>query len=820
MRDGTRSALLFSLFAMAIAGCPDTGDDDTTSEPSVPPLASPTPAEPSPGVTLTPTPSGAPTSTPQSTATPWPAGPTATPGSVSTPTLVPEPTATPVPPAPSPTPAPEPSPTPAPEPTPTPPVDADGDGYPASNDCNDLDPAVHPGALEVCNGQDDNCDGNTDEDVTITWYADEDGDGHGAGEAHTGCTAPEGSATEGDDCDDTLPSVFPGASEVCNGQDDNCDGNADEGLDITDFYLDEDGDGFGTGVPISDCKPVPGYAEDDEDCDDGDAAVNPAATEVCDMIDNDCDDLVDEEVTHTFYVDGDGDGYGTDSSAQACSAPEGYAERTGDCRDDDATVHPDAVEVCNDIDDDCDGNTDEGLDLVTSYPDGDGDGYGTEAGAMTDCLVPDGFVETPGDCDDGAAAVNPGAVEVCNGIDDDCDGDTDGDATDAPTWYLDGDGDGHGDATQPLAACDQPPDHVGSSDDCDDLNPTVHPGADEVCNGIDDDCDGTVDDDPADGTPWYVDQDQDGFGDPDGVVACEAPSPAHIQDGTDCDDADPRTFPGAQEICDSADNDCDGEVDEDCPSAILLPPPDYGFVAEPPDEGACALIGEVDNPPDPHYIDNLATYMSMLDGDTAGLVSAVPLDSPVLDWSIRYNGDPLASPGNYTDSTLPWPSMSPNGSYGSSRFRGYLNIRAGDPLNVTIGLIGNDSLRLIIQGQEIVWVNWSNGQWKKFRYLSFPSPGLYTFEVQWSTNFCCNIDPFELVWAEGFMPGYEDYDTMCASSSCIYNNGQPIPGFFIIGAPNLVQSTTGVVHGCLQCNTQEDCADDQVCNSAGLCESP
>jgi len=81
-----------------------------------------------------------------------------------------------------------------------------------------------------------------------------------------------------------------------------------------------------------------------------------------------------------------------------------------------------------------------------------------------------------------------------------------------------------------------------------------------------------------------------------------------------------------------------------------------------------------------------------------------------------------------------------------------------------------------------------------------------------------SIDPFELVWATGFMPGYEDYDTMCASSSCSYGDGQPIPGFFIIGYANLVQATDGNVTGCHQCNSNDECASDEFCNTAGICQ--
>ena len=427
----------------------------------------------------------------------------------------------------------------------------------------------------------------------------------------------------------------------------------------------------------------------------------------------------------------------------------------------------------------------------------------------------DGYVAAL-DCDDTNPDIHPGADEVCNDIDDDCNGAID-DGLGFVDYFLDQDADGFG-AGDPYSSCNPLDGYSESGDDCDDTNPDIHPGADEVCNDIDDDCNGAVDDDPVDGTTWHEDADQDGFGAGSGEVFCEAPSPFHVEDGSDCDDADPRTFPGAQEICDGVDNDCDGEVDDACPSAILLPPPDFAYVPAPPEEGACGLFGEMSGGPDPHNVNNLDTYMAMLEGTAGGLVSSTAIPAPVLDWSMRYAGDPLANPGNYTDTTQPWPDLSPTGTCGASRFRGYLNIRPQDPLNVTIGLIGNDALRLFIQGQEIVWVNWADGRWKKFRYVSFPAPGLYTFEVQWSTNFCCYIDPLEVVWAEGFVPGYEDYDTMCSYDTCEYGTGHPIPGFFIIGAPNLVPSTSGAVHDCVQCDATEDCPSGQVCNTAGLCE--
>ena len=248
-----------------------------------------------------------------------------------------------------------------------------------NTDCNDSDAAVNPGATEVCNGVDDNCDGNIDEGVQTTFYADADGDGYGdASSSLSACSAPEGYVTDNTDCNDGDAAVNPGATEVCNGIDDNCDGNIDEDLTFDTWYADADGDGYGDAVmSATTCDGAPeGYVADNTDCNDGDAAVNPGATEVCNGIDDNCDGNTDEGVETTFYADADGDGYGdAGSTTSACSAPEGYVADNTDCNDADAAVNPGATEVCNGVDDNCDGNIDEGVE-TTFYADADGDGYG------------------------------------------------------------------------------------------------------------------------------------------------------------------------------------------------------------------------------------------------------------------------------------------------------------------------------------------------------------------------------------------------------------------------------------------------------------
>jgi hypothetical protein len=478
-------------------------------------------------------------------------------------------------------------------------IDYDGDGYGVDthvvescqqpsgyvdsalgSDCDDLDTTAHPGADELCDGVDNDCDGSVDEDDATdasTWYADVDADGYGdAATSATACAAPSGYVADSSDCDDANASANPGASEICDGVDNDCDGDVDEdsAIDAATWYADVDGDGYGDASDSGPaCTQPSGHVSDDSDCDDGDAAVNPAATEICDSVDNDCDGTVDEDDASdatTWYADADVDGYGDPSStALACSQPSGYVAAGSDCDDHDDDIHPGATEICDSVDNDCDGTIDESdaADAGTWYADADSDGYGDAASTMAACDQPSGYVADSTDCDDGEAAANPGAVETCDGIDNDCDGLTD-DADSAPTgtstWYADADADGYGDAVSTTSACDAPSGYVADSTDCDDGDAGVNPGAAELCDGTDTDCDGSVDeDDAADAVTWYADADSDGYGESASAsVACYQPT-GHVSDDSDCDDGDSAINPAATEICDSVDNDCDGLVDDD-----------------------------------------------------------------------------------------------------------------------------------------------------------------------------------------------------------------------------------------------------------------
>ncbi len=274
-------------------------------------------------------------------------------------------------------------------------VDEDGDGYDSDVDCDDHDYQVWPGAPELCDGLDNDCDGTIDEDFDLD---------------------ADGVATCAGDCDDTDASIHEGALEVpYDGVDQDCDG-AD--------LVDVDGDGFRA------------VEAGGNDCDDTHAEVNPAHAEIPkNGLDDDCRDGDD--------IDGDDDGHGDDDWGG------------DDCDDTDPSIHPGADDIPFDgIDQDCSGS--DSLD-----EDHDHDGY--ESTAMGG-----------DDCDDFDSEVHPGAVEVCDGADNDCDGEIDPDTSaDAPTWYLDDDRDGYGDETISTVSCVAPDGYVDNGDDCDDTDPEI-----------------------------------------------------------------------------------------------------------------------------------------------------------------------------------------------------------------------------------------------------------------------------------------------------------------------------------------------------------
>jgi hypothetical protein len=445
-------------------------------------------------------------------------------------------------------------------------VDGDGFGDPATardsclgrpglvedaTDCDDARAETHPGATEVCNGIDDDCDGSRDEGLLLTFYVDADGDTHGlASVSMQACSAPSGYVTSSDDCNDGCASCFPGSAEVCDGLDNDCDGTIDDGV-LSTFYVDADGDTYGTTVTTQACTMPSGYAARSGDCNDGCATCNPGRSEICDGLDNDCDGTIDDGVLSTFYVDADGDTYGTTVTTQACTMPSGYAARSGDCNDGCATCYPGRSEVCDGLDNDCDTLVDDGV-LLTFYVDADGDTYGTTVTTQA-CTMPSGYAARSGDCNDGCATCNPGRSEVCDGLDNDCDTLVDDGVL--LTFYRDADSDMHGLATMSVAACTAPSGYVALGDDCNDACATCYPGRAEVCDGLDNNCNTTVDDGVL--TTFYLDCDGDNFtlASPTTRMACSTPARPASCTGlivwrlsrsglNDCADEDSDAYPG------------------------------------------------------------------------------------------------------------------------------------------------------------------------------------------------------------------------------------------------------------------------------------
>ena len=400
-----------------------------------------------------------------------------------------------------------------------------------------------------------------------------------------------------EDCDPEDASIHPGAPDPYgDGIDQDCDlcpEGAGDGVDT-------DCDGFPANIPTYD---------EDYDCDDANPNAYPGAEEIQgDGVDQDCDgeDCIDADL-------------------------DGHCEGPADCDDDDPTSYLGAEEVPDGADNDCDGNVDEGTTAYDDDNDGscegadlDGDGGeddcsdGSDPGDCDDSdaalnLVDqdsDGYDTCGGDCDDFDQDVHPGASEVCNGQDDDCDGepaageadvdmdgfmicegdcddgnsavtpaDTDGDDGDASVFGLDEDGDG-------ITMC---------AGDCNDGSVSIHPGAyDGWGNGVDEDCSGEdgIDWDgdgavsnavpPGLGTPeWDCDDLDAGANrldaDGDGVDTCAG----------DCDDSDPANFPGNIELADGQDNNCTGLIDGDDPGLMVEVPAGSFWMGCAPSDTSC-----------------------------------------------------------------------------------------------------------------------------------------------------------------------------------------------------------------------------------------
>jgi len=461
--------------------------------------------------------------------------------------------------------------------------------------------------------------------MTLVYYCDVDEDGYfskyptscsGAScSLLSGCTPNKPNANKAD-CKDMDEKINPGAKEIeGNNIDENCDGKYTASSGTTSgstgesdqsgttppttgvtyiYYCDNDKDGdYGstqystkaTTIPSYCTKSVPVYP----DCDDSNSNIHIGALEICDGIDNDCDKFIDEENSvgcTYYYYDGDQDGYGNFAiSVCKCSKPgSSYVTNSGDCQDTQEAVHPNQIESCNQKDDNCNGQVDEGnvCGSTTYYCDEDHDGYTSSVAHSctgSNCIPSYCYsFTTTIDCNDNNFDVSPSKTETCNGIDDNCDGVIDPqDSNNCKTYFYDGDQDGYG-TTASFCLCAPTGSYTATkTGDCNSNTAEANPGMMEKCDGIDNDCDGLTDEEGAIScTVYYYDYDKDTWGTDTFKCLCSAGGNLKstiyytATQKVDCNDNNANVHPGQKEAypgkseancVNHLDDDCDGKVD-------------------------------------------------------------------------------------------------------------------------------------------------------------------------------------------------------------------------------------------------------------------
>ena len=235
------------------------------------------------------------------------------------------------------------------------------------------------------------------------------------------------------------------------------------------------------------------------------------------------------------------------------STPESHDDGNDDTdvevEDDDDGFNPIVSE-----DDDDDNDNDDEDNTRPACLDADGDGYGDGSDVIAVDELVDGYVFNCTDCNDDSSSVHPGGTDTTtDGVDQDCSG-ADYSGTTTYTWYRDADVDGYGTSgtTTTSTTNAAPSGYVSNAGDCNDLSAAISPADTEVAsNGVDDDCDGSVDEN----TTWYRDSDGDGYGNASSTTTSATQPSGYVSNSTDCDDADGNVNPGETEVTGNGKND-------------------------------------------------------------------------------------------------------------------------------------------------------------------------------------------------------------------------------------------------------------------------
>lgn len=467
-------------------------------------------------------------------------------------------------------------------------LDSDGDGYgveqstvesctlpsgyaSTAEDCDDDNNTIFPGAEELCDGHYNNCIlGSQDINDLPVEESDQDNDGFViCPNIEPEWNPMDSTIIGGGDCNDLDSEINPNAVDNCDSVDNNCSGDESDAINKPTFYNDADGDGYGDNSnSIESCEQPSSYVIDNTDCNDNNSLINPDLSEICDGLDNDCINGIDDGLNFDdYYIDADADGYGDTlaTPVNICEQPSGYVLDNTDCDDLNPQIYPAANEVCDGYFNNCIASSQSSFSLPQNEIDADNDGYVTcEPMDILNWGNVNGSIIGGDDCADNDPMIFPGQTEVCDGVDNNCNTLTD-EGIPTTDYFSDTDSDGYGDPTTLFSSCYQPSNMVTNATDCDDTNPSVFPNAVELCDGYFNDC--------SNGN-WaplslpLAEANVDG----DGYVYCELDIPPQdwgsgiINGGGDCDDNDPdSTFSLIDADCDflTYDFDCDDTSSSD-----------------------------------------------------------------------------------------------------------------------------------------------------------------------------------------------------------------------------------------------------------------